>query len=150
VADLDDLEDGRSFRKYSISSQQRDPLESSRPEIRGIANRIYQKWAGVDLNLLLDHVYFETAPMLTAQRSRRLDFSQIPLSRESEGEPVRDFSAIIPREKQQAVLSRIRQRRKARTHLRTAWHLSLEEGDLEDLKRLEEDDDASSDSGGTG
>jgi hypothetical protein len=60
-------------------------------------------------------------------------------------EAVRDFATIIPREKRQAILSQIRQRRRIRAHPHAAWHLNLEETDLKDLKRLEEDDNAPSD-----
>ena len=143
VAELDDLEDGRSFRRYSISSFRGDPLEMAAPEVRGIVQTVYKKWAAIDLNLLLDHVYFATAPMLAAQRSEPLDFNQISSATEPTPEPILDFSTIIPKDKRQAVLSQIRHRREARVHSRAAWHLNLDESDLEDLKRLEEDNDVS-------
>src|ERR1700722_15738778 len=139
VAELDDLEDGRSFRRYSISSFRGDPLDRAAPEVRGIVQTVYKKWAAIDLNLLLDHVYFETAPMLIAQRSGPLDFSQIASDTEPTAETVRDFSTIIPTENRHAPPSHLRNRREARIHPRAPWHLNLEEADLEDLKRLEED-----------
>jgi hypothetical protein len=113
------------------------------PEVRGIVQTVYKKWAAIDLNLLLDHVYFETTPMLAAQRSEPLDFNQISSATEPTPEPILDFSTIIPKDKRQAVLSQIRHRREARVHSRAAWHLNLDESDLEDLKRLEEDNDVS-------
>jgi hypothetical protein len=147
VSDLDDLEDGRSFRKYSISSFQKDPLDSAiwiaHPEIRATVNRIYREWAPVELDLILDHVYFATAPMLTAQRGEPLDFSLIASPTERIAKPVDDFLTLIPRETRQAVITQIRRRRSARTRHHAAWQLNLEEGDLEDLKRLEDEDDVS-------
>jgi hypothetical protein len=45
--------------------------------------RIVDDWSGADLNVLLDHVYFETPPMRTAHRGERLDFmtTQTPFQR---------------------------------------------------------------------
>ena len=148
VSDLDDLEDGRSFRKYSISSFHKDPLDSediwiAHPKIRATVMRIYKDWAAVDLNLILDHVYFETARMLTAQRGEPLDFTLIASPAERTAEPARDFLEMIPRETRHAILTQIRRRRSARTRHHVTWQLNLEEADFEDLKRLEDEDDAS-------
>ena len=45
--------------------------------------RIIDDWCGADLNVLLDHVYFETPPMRVARRGDALDFltTQTPFQR---------------------------------------------------------------------
>jgi hypothetical protein len=43
-----------------------------------IFNSILERWGGVDLNDLLDYVYFETEPMENATRGQLLDFSPVP------------------------------------------------------------------------
>lgn len=42
-----------------------------------IFNSILDRWGGVDLNDLLDYVYFETEPMENATRGQSLDFSTV-------------------------------------------------------------------------
>jgi len=46
-------------------------------ESRIIADSLFDEWGGVDLNRLLDHVYFDTEPMEEVQLRRKLDFSKI-------------------------------------------------------------------------
>ncbi|MCE7964732.1 DUF4065 domain-containing protein [Nitrospirales bacterium NOB] len=57
------------------------PGELERREVTEDASRvlksIVKRWAGVDLNLLLDYVYFETEPMEDATRGAALDFSSV-------------------------------------------------------------------------
>ncbi len=58
------------------------PEESPEPDrldykAEGIVGALLRDWGTVDLRELLDHVYFETEPMLHATRGDRLDFSSI-------------------------------------------------------------------------
>jgi hypothetical protein len=43
---------------------------------KATVDKVVDRWAPEDLNLVLDHVYFETAPMLDAMRGRVLDMSK--------------------------------------------------------------------------
>jgi len=43
-----------------------------------IVDNVIKRWGGEDLNVLLDYVYCETAPMLHAQFLKPLDFHNIP------------------------------------------------------------------------
>ncbi len=44
---------------------------------RNLINRVVRDWGTEDLNRLLNHVYFETAPMRDVQRGDVLDFSKV-------------------------------------------------------------------------
>ena len=46
------------------------------PELR-LVDRVIQKWGEMELNPLLNHVYFYTEPMTDAERGELLDFSTI-------------------------------------------------------------------------
>jgi hypothetical protein len=59
------------------------------------ADRVIDRWAPEPLELLLDFVYFETEPMLAANRGESLDFSTIVHQRvEARPPPVRVNEAI--------------------------------------------------------
>ncbi len=45
-------------------------------EVSRLIRSIVERWVGVDLNHLLDYVYFETEPMEAAKRGQPLDFSK--------------------------------------------------------------------------
>ena len=74
--------------------------------MRGVIDSVYQRWAAVELQLVLDYVYFETQPMLHAKRFEPLDFSVIPNPRERV-ESARDFSTLIPKEKGEQLRRRL-------------------------------------------
>jgi hypothetical protein len=46
-------------------------------EVTRLLKTIVERWVGVDLNYLLDYVYFETEPMEAAKRGKPLDFSSV-------------------------------------------------------------------------
>jgi hypothetical protein len=109
VAGEIELEDGKSFREYRVEEFRGDPIEKVHFSIRGPVESVYKRWAAVDLALLLDHVYFETAPMLTAERHRALDFSLIPNPKDAaKPEVARDFSKLIPADRRDALRKRLR------------------------------------------
>jgi uncharacterized phage-associated protein len=106
----EEFEEKKFFRGYQIKSWRSDPIEKAHFSIRGAVDSIYQKWAGVDLELLLDHVYFETPPMLQAKRFEPLDFSLIPDARLKMCPPewARDFSDVIPANRREALLAKLK------------------------------------------
>jgi hypothetical protein len=57
-----------------------DPPDADRWQeiVRSRIDRVVDRWALEDLNLLLDFVYFHTEPMRTARRGEELDFSVVP------------------------------------------------------------------------
>lgn len=74
-------------------------------EVSRLMKPIVERWIGVDLNLLLDYVYFETEPMEQAKRGEKLDFSSLsPLPT-----PVR-VAPNIDKEKLRAIRSAIANR----------------------------------------
>ncbi len=65
----------RVFQKLDIDiGQYEGRLEI---ETKAVIERLLEDWGTADLNELLDHVYFETEPMLKAKFKQRLDFSMI-------------------------------------------------------------------------
>lgn len=74
-----EFKDGRVGRTLRYS---REHLASSRVpfEVSRLLDGLVSRWAGVDLKILLDHVYFDTEPMHDAQRGAPLDFTKISLS----------------------------------------------------------------------
>lgn len=97
-----DLTDGKVFFKYSIYFD--EPGKSyTEPRVRSLIARIVKKWGGMDLNRLLDYVYFETEPMMSAKRGELLDFSKIPKWRE-----IRIKKIHIDRKKLSEIRERIR------------------------------------------
>jgi hypothetical protein len=68
------LADGRRFEQVTVSDA---------PEFHGdrtlmrLADDIVERWGGLQLERLLDYVYFDTEPMLAAVRGQELDFSTV-------------------------------------------------------------------------
>ena len=106
----EEFEDKKFFRGYQIKSWRSDPIEAAHFSIRGVVQSVYQEWAGVDLELLLDHVYFETPPMLQAKRFEPLDFSLIPDGRAhcAAPEQARNFSDLIPANRREALRAKLK------------------------------------------
>ncbi len=105
-----ELEDGRSFREYKLKWFREDPISRMHFSTRGVVESVYKQWGASDLALLLDHVYYETPPMLAAVRSQGLDFSLIPDPKEAgSSDIVRDFSVMIPDTKRRALKQRLKQ-----------------------------------------
>lgn len=130
--------DYKSFKSYRITRYQKDPLSSLHYSIRGIVTSVYKAWAPATLALLLDYVYYETKPMICAERCKPLDFSSILQSDDVADEPILDFSSIRQSKsmialqcKLDAAVSQYKNRRIAK------YHLSSD--DLEALHLMEED-----------
>jgi uncharacterized phage-associated protein len=106
----EEFEEKKFYRGYRITSWRPDPIEEAHFSIRSVVEAVYQRWAGVDLELLLDHVYFETPPMLQAKRFEALDFSLIPSAqrRMCPPEQARDFSTLIPTNRQEALRTKLK------------------------------------------
>jgi hypothetical protein len=106
---IQEFTDGKFYRGYRVTKWRDDVSAAWPPAVRGIVESVYDRWHGVDLPLLLDHVYFETQPMLHATRFQPLDFSVIPDPR-IPVETARDFSKFISKGKtvelQQRLLAR--------------------------------------------
>jgi hypothetical protein len=68
------LADGRRFEQVTVSDapEFRDDRTLSR-----LAEDIVERWGGLQLEKLLNYVYFETEPMFSAIRGQELDFSAI-------------------------------------------------------------------------
>ena len=64
-------------KNWTLYRGTRNPVdvEGWRDSTRITIDQIVDRWAGEDLNLLLDHVYFHTAPMESARRGEPLDLS---------------------------------------------------------------------------
>lgn len=107
--DKEEFEEKKFFRGYQIKNWRSDPIEKAHFTIRSVVDAVYQKWAGVDLELVLDHVYFETPPMLQAKRFQPLDFSLIPSGRVhcSPPEQARNFSKVIPANQRDALRAKL-------------------------------------------
>jgi antitoxin SocA-like protein len=85
--ELDAMEGSRLTTRELVASSDRElailyvgvidpPQEDLWPEMtRTRIDRVVDKWALEPLNLLLDHVYFHTAPMRSARRGEQLDLS---------------------------------------------------------------------------
>jgi hypothetical protein len=95
------------FRGYAVTQHRNDPIARAHFGVRGAVDSVYQRWAGVDLELLLDHVYFETPPMLLAKRFEPLDFSLIPSPTPAAPALFRDFSTLIPKAQRDALRAKL-------------------------------------------
>ena len=77
------LEKGKIFKqlKYEFDMGKEDVKPSVKS--RGILKNLFKEWGSIDLNRLLNYVYFDTEPMENAELRRKLDFSKIiPYRRE--------------------------------------------------------------------
>lgn len=71
------LTDGRRLDQVTVSDRSRRVVKVA-VELRRLAGEVVERWGGLQIELLLDYVYFETEPMMTASRGALLDFSSIP------------------------------------------------------------------------
>ena len=80
ISDLQETEDrtadGKSFYGYRVTDHQ-DISDVVSPSDQVTMDEIIQRWALEDLNLLLNHVYFRTEPMMGAKPGDVLDFGKI-------------------------------------------------------------------------
>ena len=125
-----ELDDGKSFREYRVKAFHDDPIANTHFSVRGPVESIYKGWAAFDLSLLLDHVYYETAPMLAAVRHCALDFSLISNPKEAKKiEVARDFRQLIPADKRNALRKRFRESVKSNPKHRQPLTVQLDETD---------------------
>lgn len=105
-----EFEDGKFFRGYRLTEFHGDPMQHAHFTVRGVVDDVYRCWGAVDLALVLDHVYYETQPMMNAVRFQPLDFSLIPNPRDAEREErPRNFASLIPEDRKRALRARLRE-----------------------------------------
>jgi hypothetical protein len=68
------LADGRRFEQVTVSDA---PEFHDDRTLTRLADDIVERWGGLQLERLLDYVYFDTEPMLAAVRGQELDFSTV-------------------------------------------------------------------------
>ena len=76
---------------YNLQSRLGEYVETQE---LNLVRRVIQKWGEVELNSLLDHVYFNTEPMKNAKRGEILDFSTI--HRRTVQRRSRDITQVAP------------------------------------------------------
>ena len=103
------IEGGRRIYGYEVDEDQDiDDLVSFADRV--MIDDIIRRWSLEDLNLLLNHVYFETEPMIDAARGQPLDFNKIP---RPTPHPYIDTSKLaIPKETLDRLRAQLEQARK--------------------------------------
>ncbi|MGO9201264.1 MAG: hypothetical protein ACLQM8_12115, partial [Limisphaerales bacterium] len=104
-----EFSEGKFYQGYRVTQWHADASRRWPAPVRGVVESVYQRWGGVTLPLVLDHVYFETLPMLQATRFEPLDFSVIPEPRQPV-ETARDFSKLISNDKREGLRRRLQAR----------------------------------------
>jgi len=79
------LADGLKFQQVTVADRARHEATFD-ASLERLAHRVVDEWGGLDLNHLLNYVYFETEPMMHAARGEELDFSMV-----KPPEPVRNI-----------------------------------------------------------
>lgn len=73
--EVTELEQGKEARRFTFG---KETEESGLPnDVVGLLRQLVRKWGDVQLNKLLDYVYFDTEPMENAKRYELLDFSRL-------------------------------------------------------------------------
>jgi len=73
--EVTELEGGKEARRFVIGD---GVEEHGLPEdVVSLLRQLVKKWGNVELNRLLDYVYFDTEPMENAKRYEPLDFSRL-------------------------------------------------------------------------
>lgn len=67
---------GKNFHRLLFPPEELEK-QSVSDEVSCILDGVVREWGDADLNMLLDHVYFETEPMVKATRGTPLDFSTL-------------------------------------------------------------------------
>lgn len=75
-AELVEFRSGKTARFVNFKADELRQREVP-DEVSHLMKPIVERWIGVDVNLLLDYVYFETEPMEQAKRGEELDFSSL-------------------------------------------------------------------------
>lgn len=66
---------GKLGRHYDLVKEEAEVYLSS--DVKRLIDHAVKEWGDIDLNKLLDYVYFETEPMREAKRGELLDFTKI-------------------------------------------------------------------------
>jgi hypothetical protein len=74
--EIREIRQGITARTFSFSPDELSGT-SVPEELSNMISSLVKRWGGADLNILLDHVYFDTEPMENAQRGELLDFSTL-------------------------------------------------------------------------
>ena len=101
-----EFSEGKFYQGYRVTKWDGDAAGRWSVPVRAAVDSVYRRWGSATLPVLLDHVYFETQPMLHATRFRPLDFSVIPDPKQPV-EAARDFGKAIPKEKGEALRRRL-------------------------------------------
>jgi hypothetical protein len=104
-----EFSEGKFYQGYRVAKWHTDASKHWPAPVRAVVESVYQRWGAMTLPLLLDHVYFETQPMLHATRFKPLDFSVI-LDPKQPIETARDFSKLIAKDKSNALRQRLQTR----------------------------------------
>jgi hypothetical protein len=112
--EVKELEGGKEARRFAFSN---DDLKDAQvpDELASIFSNLVKLWGGADLNMLLDHVYFETEPMENAVCGELLDFTNLTATP----------SSVVPKFvtlKLKVIRSRIQERAKAMGLTREGAH----------------------------
>jgi len=113
------LADGRRVYRYATTSDRSLDGVVDTGRDADLIDRIIERWALEDLNLLLDHVYFHTEPMrAVSERGAALAFSTIgPLRPVPQGPP-HSLSSEKLADHRQRLRDQVRQRREAAARTR--------------------------------
>jgi len=101
-----EFSEGKFYQGYRVTKWHGDASGRWAAPVRAAVESVYSRWGPATLPLLLDHVYFETQPMLHAARFRPLDFSVIPDPKQPVEAP-RDFGKAIPKERREELRRRL-------------------------------------------
>lgn len=101
-----EFSEGKFFQGYRVTKWHGDASSRWPAAARAAVESVYERWAPATLPLLLDHVYFETQPMLHATRGEPLDFSVIPDPKQPV-EAARDFSSVLPKDRVEGLRQRL-------------------------------------------
>jgi hypothetical protein len=125
-----DLKGGKAARRLVFAPED---LEASRvpEEVSQLAAQLVKDWGDADLNMLLDHVYFETEPMEAARRGELLDFTCLR-------PPPRPAPLPVDQQKLAALRKRLRERVKQLTLPATGVELPLDA--IQAARSWDEDD----------
>lgn len=119
-----EVEGERTFKACRIAQFHADPLARFPPELRAAVEKVCSRWLALDLETILDHVYFHTEPMLTATRSQPLDFSLIPDPRTAEKrEPVRSLGSLLTAATRDELARRMRDKKSLQSRRAAVYRL---------------------------
>jgi hypothetical protein len=128
-AEAVELVDGRSAKQLRFEAHE---LENpATPEsVAATLRKVVKEWGDTNLNLLLNHVYFNTEPMMHARRGDILDFSNV--------RPLKNYTLRIDPKKLQRLQAEMNEHAKRLNLTRDGIHVSAV--NLEGTRIWEEDE----------